>query len=398
MEVLRHLRSTGVTLLRACTTAPCRTAPRTTAFRTTALRTSALLATAFAVALTLGACAGTQTSAAPLRPVVRGPQWPVKTREHVDLWLHGFALLMDDSSTVPLFERGYREHVTIEKNKRGLYTAFDSSRSALAAMVRTRPVLEGAQFLALYFGTWDELRQAVDYFVNAEGDPAKATNREVQGIIAFLAQQFPRKEDREFARRFTKALDGERTSFHHQWWLDEQRARTAGLATADSLWQSTWRPALQVYLNHTQQGNGDLIVSRALGGEGRSVPAGKNASQFAVAWPATADSADVLLFSFAHEAAGAVANVAVNDHLTPAQQREGAGARLAATGLVRGGALLVSRIDAALGERYARWYLRQSGRPVPASGALEALAAAFPMPEEMIASMKRQIDLAFVGI
>lgn len=356
------------------------------------------LTVALTVALTLGACAGTQTSAAPLRPVVRGPQWPVKTREHVDLWLHGFALLMEDTSAVPLFERGYGERVTIEKNTRGLYTAFDSSRSALAAMVRTRPVLEGAQFLALYFGTWEELRQAVDYFVNAEGDPAKATNRDVQGIIAFLAQQFPRKEDREFARRFTKALDGERTSFHHQWWLDEQRARTAALAAADSLWQRTWRPALQVYLNHTQQGNGDLIVSRVLGGEGRAVPAGKNASQYAVAWPSAVDSADVLLFSFAHEAAGAVANVAVNDHLTPAQQREGTGAKLAATGLVRGGALLVARIDPALAERYARWYLGQAGKPVPASGALEALAAAFPMPDEMIASMKRQIDLAFVGI
>ena len=356
------------------------------------------LTVALTVALTLGACAGTQTSAAPLRPVVRGPQWPVKTREHVDLWLHGFALLMEDTSAVPLFERGYGERVTIEKNTRGLYTAFDSSRSALAAMVRTRPVLEGAQFLALYFGTWEELRQAIDYFVNAEGDPAKATNRDVQGIIAFLAQQFPRKEDREFARRFTKALDGERTSFHHQWWLDEQRARTAALAAADSLWQRTWRPALQVYLNHTQQGNGDLIVSRVLGGEGRAVPAGKNASQYAVAWPSTVDSADVLLFSFAHEAAGAVANVAVNDHLTPAQQREGTGAKLAATGLVRGGALLVARIDPALAERYARWYLGQAGKPVPASGALEALAAAFPMPDEMIASMKRQIDLAFVGI
>ncbi len=361
-----------------------------------ALATAAF--TALTVTLTLGACAGTQTSAAPLRPVVRGPQWPVKTREHVDLWLHGFALLMEDTSAVPLFERGYGERVTIEKNKRGLYTAFDSSRSALAAMVRTRPVLEGAQFLALYFGTWEELRQAVDYFVNAEGDPAKATNRDVQGIIAFLAQQFPRKEDREFARRFTKALDGERTSFHHQWWLDEQRARTAALAAADSLWQSKWRPALQVYLNHTQQGNGDLIVSRVLGGEGRAVPAGKNASQYAVAWPSAADSADVLLFSFAHEAAGAVANVAVNDHLTPAQQREGTGAKLAATGLVRGGALLVARIDPALAERYARWYLGQAGKPVPSSGALEALAAAFPMPDEMIASMKRQIDLAFVGI
>lgn len=360
--------------------------------------TLAVVAPLVAATLSLGACAGNQTTAAPLRPLVRGPQWPVKTREHVDLWLHGFALISEDTATVPLYARGYAEHVTIEKNKRGLYTALDSARASLAATLRTRPVLEGTQFIALYFGTWEELKQAIDYFIEYEGDPSKARNREVQGIVAFLAQQFPRKEDREFAQRFTRALEGERASFHHQWWLDEQRARTAGLARADSLWQSKWRPALQTYLNHTQQPNGDLIVTRALGGEGRAVPAGDNASQYAVAWPATADSAEVMLFSFAHEAAGAVAQVAVNDHLTPAQQREGAGAKFSAVGLVRGGALLVERVDPALAERYARWYLAQSGKPVPARDALAALATAFPMPQDMIDSMKRQIDLAFGGI
>ena len=112
-----------------------------------------------AATLSLGACAGTQATAAPLRPVVRGPQWPVKTREHVDLWLHGFALISDDTATVPLYARGYAEHVTIEKNKRGLYTALDSARASLAATLRTRPVLEGTQFIALYFATWEELKQ-----------------------------------------------------------------------------------------------------------------------------------------------------------------------------------------------------------------------------------------------
>lgn len=386
MEVLRHLRTEGMSAnLRARRRA------------NPSFRRACTLAVV-AATLSLGACAGTQATAAPLRPVVRGPQWPVKTREHVDLWLHGFALISEDTVTVPLYARGYAEHVTIEKNKRGLYTALDSARSSLAATLRTRPVLEGTQFIALYFATWEELKQAIDYFVDAEGDPSKVRNREVQGIVAFLAQQFPRKEDREFAKRFTTALEGERASFHHQWWLDEQRARTAGLARADSLWQSKWRPALQTYLNHTQQPNGDLIVTRALGGEGRAVPAGDNASQYAVAWPATADSAEVMLFSFAHEAAGAVAQVAVNDHLTPAQQREGAGAKYSAVGLVRGGALLVERVDPALAERYARWYLMQAGKPVPARDALAALAAAFPMPQDMIDSMKRQIDLAFGGI
>ncbi len=366
MEVLRHLRPKGLKLLLA--------------------------------ALVAASCAGPQSTAAPLTPVVRGPQWPAKTREHVDLWLHGFALLVSDTATVPLFARGYPDHVTVAKNGRGLYTGFDSARTALAATLKARPALEGAQFLGLYFGTWEEMKQAFEYFQRAEGDPARTGNREVAAIIAFLAQQFPRADDRTFAKLLVSALDAEHVAFHHAWWLEEQRAAANAFARADSLWQSTWRPALQTYLNHTQQGNGDLIISRALGGEGRAVPAGKNMSQYAVAWPRTADSAEVVLFSFAHEAAGAVAQVAINDHLTPAQQREGAGARLASAGLVRGGALLVERIDPALAERYARWYLAVAGRPVPPSDALAALAAAFPMPDDMIASMRRQVTTAFGGI
>lgn len=353
---------------------------------------------AIVVSVMLGACAGPQAPIDPQKPIVRGPNWPVKSREHVDLWLHGYALLLEDTATVPIFARDYRTLITIEKNKRAVYTPFDSLRSSFAATLRNRPALEGAQFLALYFGSWEEMRQAFDYFLKAEGDANRSGNREVAGIVAFLAQQYPRAEDRAFAKKFLVALEAERAAFFHDWWVQEQRVRTTGLSTFDSLWQSKWRPALQPYLNHTQQTSGDLLLSMVLGGEGRAVPAGKQLSQYAVAWPRSADSAAVALFVFAHEAAGAIAAVAINDHLTPVQQREGVGTRLQAVGLVRGGALLVERIDPTLTEAYARWYLAQSGKPVPTSDALVALTEAFPMPAEMIESMRRQIRIAGSGI
>src|SRR5690606_7057177 len=132
---------------------------------------------------------------------------------------------------------------------------------------------------------------------------------EAQGIIAFLAQQFPTPEDRDFARVFVRALGDESTKFHHDWWVNEQRDRSAALARADDLWQDRWRPALQRFLNHTQQSSGDLMPSLALGGEGRALPAGSG-SQFAVASPSTPDSAEVLLFAFVHEAIGSIAQVA----------------------------------------------------------------------------------------
>jgi hypothetical protein len=345
------------------------------------------------------ACGGSAQRAAPLRPVAQGVQWPVKTREHVDLWLHSFALLQDDTATVPLFARGYRDALTVIKNSRNLATDLDANRETLAATLAAKPALLGAQFIPLYFGTWEEMVRAFEYFQTAQGDPRRASNPEIQAIVAFLAQSFPTAPDREFARKLMLAITSERDRFHHAWWVEEHRARTAALARADSLWQSRWRPAIQRFLNNTQQGNGDLIPVIALGGEGRAVPAGKNRSQYAVAFPRTTDSAEVMLFSFAHEAAGSVAQVAVNDNLTPIQQREGLGARYSSVGLVRGGALLVERIDPTLAERYAHWYLAQAGKPVPAGGnVMTAFAAAFPMPEEIITSMRRQIEISFGGI
>ena len=348
--------------------------------------------------LLLAACAGGQRSAEPLRTnAVAAVQWPVKTREHVDLWLHGFALIQDDTALVPLFARGYRDAMTVIKNSRTVNSALDSTRTALASYVASNPAMLGAQFVPLYFASWDEMVRAFSYFQNAQGDPRRTTNAEVRGVVAFLAQQFPSPDDRDFARRFMLALTSERERFHHAWWVEEQRVRAPALARADSLWQVRWRPALQRYLNHTQQASGDLIPTIALGGEGRAVPAGKNASRYAIAWPRTVDSAEVMLFAFAHEAIGNVAQVAVNDHLTPVQQREGHGARYGSAGLVRGGALLVERIDPEMVQRYARWYLALAGRPAT-DNVMTAFAAAFPMPEDMITSMRRQIDIAFGGI
>ncbi len=362
------------------------------------LRSFGRLMVVLAVAVALCAPAVAHAQRRRADPPPPGPQWPVKTREHVDLWLHGFALLTVDTTVVPLFARGYAERMTILKNSRGVYTAFDSARDELAAIGAQRDLLLNAQFVALYFGTWEEMVQAFDYYFKAEGNPARVNNREVATIVAFLASNFPRTEDRAWVKRFLEALTDERDKFYKQYWLDEFRARSAALATTDSLWQRTWRPAMQRYLNFTQQASGDLILSMVLGGEGRSVPAGKSANQYAVIFPASADSAEAMLFSFAHEASGAIARVAVDDNLTPAQQRSGVGATYQNAGIVRGGALLVERLIPGAGERYARWYLTQMGKQVPEGGAMAMLAAAFPMPAEMIEALLRQIELSFAGI
>src|SRR4051812_8458350 len=59
--------------------------------------------------------------------------WPVKTREHVDLWLHGFAMLQEDTTFVPFFKRGYSTNMIVLKNRANVVTQLDANRDNLRA-------------------------------------------------------------------------------------------------------------------------------------------------------------------------------------------------------------------------------------------------------------------------
>src|SRR5712671_7818361 len=96
--------------------------------------------------------------------------WPVKTREHVDLWLHGFALLQEDTTFVPFFKRGYSTNMIVLKNRANVVTQLDANRDRLRARLAVNPQLINAQFVPLAFSSWAELNQAVDLFVRANGD------------------------------------------------------------------------------------------------------------------------------------------------------------------------------------------------------------------------------------
>ena len=109
-------------------------------------------------------------------PVVAGQTgvtWPVTTRAHIDLWLHGFALISDDTGRVPMFKRGYAARIADSKSRGNVQTSLDVNRDRLRSRYATNRTLLGAQFLAMRFGSWEDLRQAIDLFLRAEGDPGE---------------------------------------------------------------------------------------------------------------------------------------------------------------------------------------------------------------------------------
>ena len=327
--------------------------------------------------------------------------WPVKTREHVDLWLHSVAMLTSDTSKVPFFRPNYRSQMQVLKNQANVISQLDANRETLAARFRTNPELaNNAQFLPLYFGSWEDMKTAAQHFLETEGNPNRARDPQIQAVVAALAGYFPRPADREWFRVFMTSVDDESNDFYHNYWLQQQRGRTSLVDALNTLWQDTYYPKFRRYLMGTQQGNGDMLLSLPIGGEGRTIGAsplsvGPRSSLITVTYPER--EAVESIYVFAHEVVGALMNTIINDNTTPAQKRDGLDQRFASDGLVIGGALLLQRVAPELADGYARYYLRIANVPA-GNDPQAALRNAFPLPENFRAAFARQLDIVLGGI
>jgi hypothetical protein len=330
-------------------------------------------------------------------PVVQSV-WPVRSREHVDLWLHSYALLAPDSNLVPYFRRGYYERLTALRRQRGITTMLDENRTRFMARVALNPSLgTGGQFLPLYFASWDQMRQMIDLFLRANGNPGATNDPTARTYLAILGGVFQTAPDRDWLRQFAASVDDESRRFYHEYWTGESRTHAGVASRVDTLWQRQWRPALQRFLNNTQQQSGELYLSLPLGGEGRTIHFGKQENAVAVAFPDTRDESDIVLYVTAHEVTGAVATSAIEDNTTPADRRSGTTSRFEQAAAVRAGALLLERTIPAVVPGYMRYYLQQAGRAAP-NDPRAAFDAAFAVPDAVRDAISRQLDVILGGI
>jgi hypothetical protein len=331
-------------------------------------------------------------------PATRAPAWRVTTMEHVDLWLHGFALLTSDTGHVPFFARGYKQRVVAAKRQKNLFTQLDANQQDLSARFASNPSLTNAQFLAMYFGSFQEIVTATDFFIRSNGNPRAASDPAIQQQIALLAANFPSPADRNWLRLFVQSLQDENTRFFHAYWTGEQQARGAAYAAVQEAWLSRYYPKLSRFLNNTQQASGQLVLSLPLGGEGRTVNDGKQSNIIAVEFPPTVDAAPEALFGFVHEAIAKLVSESIADNTTAAEQRSGATVGYAGNGAVRGGALLLQRIAPELLPAYMRYYLATLGQTASSGDPAAAFIAAFPLPKVILDAVSKQIDVVLGGI
>lgn len=323
--------------------------------------------------------------------------WPVRTRQHVDLWLHGFAMIQDDTTLVPYFRRGYKAEMQDLKRRSNVTTQLDANSGNLRNRLALTPSLVNAQFVPLYFESLDDMLRALDIFERADGNPRAAGNQETAELIAILAGYFPLGADRDWARLFAQSIRDENTRFYRAYWEQQQRERAVVVTEVERLWQNTYRPRFQRFLNNTRQSGGEILLSLPLDGEGRTLTAGKQQNATAVTFPMrTADAAEAI-YVVAHEIVGSEVRTAVEDNVTPTDRRSGLLDRYIASGAVRAGLILLQKVAPELVDGYARYYLRSANRPV-GSNPVASLAAAFPLPDQIRDAIARQIDVVLGGI
>jgi hypothetical protein len=353
-------------------------------------------------AVALAACASSGPGE-PLQvptPAVAGQPaltWPVSTRAHIDLWLHGFALISPDTGRVPMFKRGYASRIAESKSRSNVQTSLDVNRDRLRARYETNRALLNAQFLAMRFGSWEDLRQAIDLFLRAEGDPGRAGDRLAQEIIATFAQTFSTAADRDWLRLFALSLNDENERFYGAWWTQRQTDLAPVRERIQSLWAETYNSRFQPFLNNTQQQAGEWILSLPVNGEGRTFTFEKRSNMVVGTMPESRDAANDAIYVFAHEAVYGMATTAVTDNTTPNDRRSGVTDAFISAAAVRAGYLLLERIAPDLAPGFARYYLREAAAPTTGDlGA--ALTNAFPLPEAIREAINRQLAVILGGI
>jgi hypothetical protein len=357
---------------------------------------AALCAAISACATTVGQTAGA-TAAGP-GTVSSDAVWPTSTREHVDLWLHGYALLTADTARIPFFRRGYRQQMRDLRSRQNVYTSLDANTEKLSARFVANPALVNGQFLPFYFSSFAQIQQVTDLFLQTGGDPRASNDPLVQQLFNVLNGTFTSAADRDWLRLFVQALADENARFYQNYWTNETAARSATRRAVDSLWQRVYRPKLQRFLNNTQQSNGELILSLPLDGEGRTIAYSKQQNSVALQFPDSPAAAVEALFVFAHETVNAITTTAINDNVTPAEQRSGASARYAANANVRAGAILLQRAAPELAASYMRYYLRSAGITAPTGDPSSLFTATFTLPDPIRNAITRQLEVVLGGI
>ena len=275
--------------------------------------------------------------------------WVVARDPFVDLWYHCLAVVgYDGYGPLSLYDDRYPTDVRGEKRRSALSTTLDAKAGAFRAAFAEDSAFEVLHFVPLYFIGSDP-RMALGELRRAVQSPPAAAATAAQLIAATLGTA---AERRVFVT-FIDAVENEWTAF-----LRDERSSRAPIddGTTEELravWATRFARPLATYLDAMNLGDGVIVVSRAVGSEGRFVRGARGSAIVAVS-SSRAGMPDAPLLAAVRELAYPLLD-RLHAPLTPGTTRVLA-ARARDAAAVRAGALVLDATDPQLATEYRRHF------------------------------------------
>lgn len=266
--------------------------------------------------------------------------WQVRSSPAVDLWYYGLAAVgFKGPGSLAWYNADFVGALRAERRVRAVGgSMLDEESARFAHAFRQDTVFEALHFLPLYYADDDGSRLIASLrSLSAGGNP--------------LARVFPTSLERKTLEDFASALDAERPYLAES----SARAKLIGepvVGMLDARWKHDFLPAISWYVRELGVRAGVLLVSPALGNEGRIVQMG-DAVVIAVGTSSLSPAAP--LYAAVRELCFPL--VGRVDGLTAGASSRASAIDVTNRAAVRCGAMLLEMSSATMGAEYRRMYL-----------------------------------------
>ena len=199
------------------------------------------------------------------------PSWTFQSVESADLLFHGLAVVgFQGFSSLPLYNREYPEQVQAAKEAIGVYpTSLDGQVGRFREAFESDSTFELLHFLPLYFGAVETptMLQALSEVAEASGP--RSAGEDAAFASSVVAAVLRSRNQLRILGEFTNALEDEWSVFLQRYSNAEASRQRAILARASRTWNEQVAPAVSDFLDTRDAKGGIVMVSPALGPEGR---------------------------------------------------------------------------------------------------------------------------------
>jgi hypothetical protein len=197
--------------------------------------------------------------------------WEFRSVESADLLFHGLAVVgYQGFSSLPLYDRTYVDRVRAAKEEMGTYpTKLDREASQFRQAFESDSTFELLHFLPLYFGSARPATVLEVFSEVAGGGGARTADEEAAFASSVLTAVLRSRNQRRVLGEFTDALAEEWSGFLREYSGETSEERNEILASVSQRWNEQILPAIEGFLDAHQLTGGLVMVSDALGPEGR---------------------------------------------------------------------------------------------------------------------------------